>query len=636
MFIQDIKKLPKISVLPKLISIDTETKPDGSIEGLSFAYRSKKFNKIKGYYIPLQHRFPIGCNYINLEKKQVMEYFQQLVKDRRCIFHNAQFDLTILYKNFNIKIPEKNVEDTLLLHWVINTNRRHGLKEIRRIEYGREDLIKYKDAKSAGIDSFVLYGENDAIETLALFEDLMEQVKPLKKTYNLYRNYEIPFVKVMQEINYYSNYIRVDEPKLLNFVKLAKKEIDLVNFYLKDALGDINFGSSKQLAKVLIEKGYKLEVKRETGNYILDEGAIERLHKKQGGLVLDLLIYNRGINKLDNTYVSKLYELLEQVDEDVYILSGYKFNPTGTNTGRLAGSNPNMQNIPRDKYILRCLLLNELKKLKIVKSKVLFLTDALLDDILDKSKDNKKIAELIDKYSIDMRAVFIPMPNRIFIDADYSQIELRMMAHLSNDPKMVEAYCTEGADFHQATADGINKIVGKEVVTRQSSKTINFFFQYGGYYKTLAKRLGITESVAKLIDSAYNKNFKVRSAFIESIYASARKSKFVQTILGRRQFIPNIMSDNFFLRNHDENSCISHVVSGSSADLIKIAMINLYKYKDLFNIKLQVHDELLIEVDKKNVKKALKIVKYEMENAMKLRVPVLADAKIGTNWRECH
>lgn len=642
MFIQSIAKLPKVTGLPKTISIDTENKPNGSPEGLSIAWKFKN-KPTRGVYIPLNHRFPTHVNYKNLPFNKVRSWLEQICeRSDKLVFHNSAYDLTILESYYKIKLPIKKVEDTMLLHWDIDTERRHGLKEILKTEYGKE-VITYKQATLMGIDAFAKYGEDDAIGTLNLYFDLMKVAKKHPKTYKLYREHDMEIVPLMQRLNYYDNAVRIDKKELDKQVELVKREKEQTTAKLKSILGDINFRSSAQLGKVLEQQGFPVEVKQSTGNYVLDEKALKKLQTRRGGAIIELILYFRGLEKLDNTYVSKMHDLLIEIEPDVWVISGYSFLQHGTRTGRFSSVDPNLQNMPRDVFPLRFLNLPYLKRKGKVKPRNDFL-------------DNKETRALVDaktkwKYSVDIRKLFIPMPGKVFIGADYSQLELRMMAHISRDPVMIDGYKDKDMDFHQFTCDGINRLVGKKIINRNEAKTINFFFQYGGYYKTLAKDLKITVALAKKIDEAYSQLFKVRSKFIKHVHSDARKSHFVQTILGRRRNVNTLgINENpdtapnsaertrrFLRRNNAENACISTIVSGSSADLIKCAMLEFYKkHRKELNIKLQVHDELLFEVDEDKADKYLKIVKRVMANSMELKVPIKTDAKIGYSWRDVH
>jgi DNA polymerase-1 len=676
MLIQRIGQFPRLSSIPKLIALDTETHPDLKLEGYSFAYVENK--KIKSYYVPVSHVFDDDeerRRYKNVDFQEAIRFLQKLCANRRIIFHNAQFDVTVLGQ-YDIAIENDNIEDTMLMHWLLDTERFHALKRIMRDEYNK-DVILYSDAKLMGFQAFSKYGDDDARYTLFLYSKLQKEIKKFPNTFNLYRNWEIPFMRVMQYMNYYENYIRVDKDKLDRFQKLLNKEVELSKFMLKQKLGDINFNSTHQLApaleklgfevrynaptKKMLEKARKKGETLERGNPSLGIKELIKLQKKnkKKGQVLSMLLYNRGLVKLQSTYIDSLSETLYE-ENGCWLLTGYSFNHTGARTGRLSSKDPNMQNQPRDKILMKNIFLHSLKRKKLIGNDVEFLFDSDLKKIYDMKnhvgigkyeKHTVLLTGLVKACSIDIRDLFIAMPNKVLIGADYSQLELRMMAHFSKDPKMLYAYNTKvkdkktgkmvNVDIHEETMRTINEMVGSEVLDRQSAKTTNFFLQYGGWIKSLAQLLGCKVETAKKIFYAFEKIYHVRAKWIKEVYVSARKSHFVQTILGRRRNINTIgINDydekSFARRNAAENASISTVVSGSSADLIKIAMVNIFENLHDVRLVLQVHDELLMEVDENVAEERLEQIKEYMENALTLNVPVVADAKIGNSWREVH
>jgi len=656
MLIQRMRELPLLKSIPKLISVDTETEnKSGGIEGYSFSYLSKN-KKLKGYYVPINHLFEEDERYVNVNFNDGVKYLKQLVKGRRVVFHNAQFDLTILEEECGIKIPNKMIEDTLLIHWLLDTERLHGLKPIMRNEY-KQNVITYDEAKAQSFSEFAKYGSNDAVYTLWLFYKIYPEIKKLKNTFNLYRNVEIPNIRPLQDINYKKNFICIDQKLMKSYYNLIHTEQGAIQDILTEKLGDINPRSTKQLAEKLIEFGYdiprkpptqrmiikaKLKGEEAVGNYSLDAGQFYKIHKKQGGLILSAILYNRKIEKVENTYVRPIYESLQMIKKGVYVLSGYDIMHTGTRTGRYSGHNPNLQNQPRDKIIMKQLLFNELKNYKIIKHRMKYIDDKDFNQLLKNLKDNKNVEKLINKYSIDIRKIFIPMPGRKFIGADYSQLELRMIAHLSNDKLMCEKF-KAGADIHQETADIISTRVNR-LITRQDAKPLNFGLIYGLFWTSFAETTGMPQKEAKEVWKTYFELFAGVTKFINVIQKSARESHYVQTLLGRRRNMNTVginewgnSKKDFIKRKNAENSSISTVVSGSASDLIKIAMNEIYyKYKKYLDIKLQIHDELLIEVDSDKAEKMLSKVRLIMENAIKLRVPVLVDAKIGNSWRDVH
>lgn len=668
MLVQKFGELPPITSIPQLISLDTETDDleNRNIEGFSFA--TNICGKLESYYVPIQHEFTEeeSKQYVNIDFDDGIKYLKALCEDRRIIFHNSQFDLTVL-EGYDIYVADGMYEDSMLLHWDIDTERDHGLKKIMKSEYGA-DVITYEDAKAMGFEEFARYGDNDARYTYKIFNDLFYHVKELGlwHTFELYKKYELPFVRVLQSMNHYKNGIRIDRDKLIHYMTLIENEIKIINTVLIDKLGDINFNSTKQLGDALVEAGYRVRRNEPTakmierahakgeeavGNYLLNEGELIRLSNRQKGKVLNALLYNRKLQKLYTTYIKPLLESLVCVDEkeNVWVLYGYYFNHIGTRTGRLSGLRPNLQNQPRDKILMRLGMLMQLERKGLIKLKNYYMTEEDFNSIYnerekevgEKYKDDEDlILGIRDFFTIDIRALFIPMPGRIFIGADYSQLELRMMAHFSKDEKMLHAYNND-IDIHAQTRDDINKMVGENVLNRQDAKTTNFFLQYGGWIKSLAKMLGCKQSVAKQIFETFNAVYWGRAEWVSDVHHNAKLAHFVQTLLGRRRNVDTLgINDrhNFSRMANAQNGAISHIISGSSSDLIKIAMINLFLKHDAegLDIKLQVHDELLIEVDIDKADYFLPIVQREMENAISLDVKIIAEASTGMSWRDAH
>lgn len=640
MLVKNIDQLPKLSTVPKFISIDFETHPNKEIEGFSFAYLDEN-KKLKSYYCPVSHHeldYSEEYEYENLPYEFIIKYLKALVKNRALVMHNAQFDMTVMDLN-GIEYRRALVEDTMLLHYSLDTERRHGLKNIMKTEYHR-DVVTYEDAKGMGFDAFASYADNDARYTYYLYRKLLIQSKKYPRTYDLYKKYEIPFINVLQDMNYFHNQIRIDRELLDKYNTIINNELSMVDAILTDTLGEgVNFNSTKQLAPVFEKLGYKISY-TDSGNPSLSEKVLETMRSSQKGVALDALLYYRTIKKMASTYVFPYFDRLEHGEgKNVWIITGYDFSHIGARTGRLSGHNPNMQNQPRSPLLMRMSFIAELMKRKIIKRDRIFRTDREMKKLLDKIGDYPKVKEVIDLCSVDIRKIYIPFQGNIYIGADFSQIELRMAAHLSGDKHMIEEYCKENADIHQKTADGINAIL-QSTFTRQDAKPVNFGILYGLFYKTFAKESGMPQQKAKEMFAAWWEYYSGIAEFVKRVHVKARKTGYVETILGRRRNM-NILGitdfNNFGRRNYAENSSISHSVSGSSADLIKLAMINIRdKYRGKVIQRFQVHDELLMEVKESEGEKYLKLVKAEMENAMTLKVPIVADASLGHSWRAVH
>lgn len=638
MLVKKLNDLPKLNEIPDIISLDFETFDNMEIVGFSFAFLHN--NKIKSFYCPINH-LELTYNYDeygfkNLPKKEILKYLRELVADRKLVMHNASFDIEVMDVN-KIEYDFNKIEDTMLMHYTLDTERLHGLKAIMKNEYGKE-VITYDEVVTKDITEFFKYADNDAKYTLFLYYDLLKKFEKLPKSYNLYKNYEIPFIKVLNSLNYKDNKIAIDYELLKKYNQLLNKEIEIVEFLLREKLGNINFNSTKQLGEVLIKNGYKIEA-TEKGNPSLSEESLIRLKKKYGGLILDLILYYRSLRKIYTTYIFPYFEKVVK-ENDEYYLSGYSFSNIGTRTGRLSSKNPNLQNQPRDVVLLRCSFLTFLQN-KNYKVKRIFFNDNELDKFLEKN-NNDNIKKIKEKYSIDIRKLFIARKNYKFIGADFSQIELRMAAHLSGDTMMINAF-NNNIDIHQQTAEEVNKLL-KSKFTRQQAKPVNFGVLYGLYYNSLAEQTGLKLSEAKKLIETWWRVYRGIKMYVRKLHANARKTGYVETILGRRRNMIELgINDfeNFRRLKYAENSCVSHAISGSSADLIKIAMINIYnKYSEFYDkdvkIKIQIHDELLIEVPEEKANEYLELIKYEMVNALKLNVPIEVDARIGNNWREVH
>ena len=682
MLVQNKKQLPEINTIPKLIALDTETldKVNG-IEGYSFAYVEER--KIKSFFIPVAYEFSEeeAKKFVNVDSEFAFGYLSKLCANRRIIFHNAEFDLTVLEKNCGIKIDDDKFEDTMLLHWVLDTERKQGLKAIMKTEYGKE-VVTYEEARTMGFEEFSKYADNDARFTLFLYSELMKEAKKHPKTYEGYKKYELPLVRVLQGINHTTNYIRVDEPLLKKYCDLCNKELEQIHKLLKSKLGDINFGSGKQLGEALEKVGYKIERKNPTagmiekarkkgeeciGNYSLDEKAINKLYKKHKGLIFDLLIYNRGVEKLNSTYVFPVYRDLKKIDSKVYVRTGYNFMHHGARSGRLSGD---MQQMPRDVIVFKFAYMNLLKDLGVLKDSALYMDDDKFSDYCLLSKDfetldekeQEKYKSLVSKHnivsktlkflkdhnfescSIDIRKLYIAMPGKVLVDSDLSQIELRIIAHLSKDELMCGSF-NRGEDLHKSSAENVSRVAGMKFL-RQDIKQVNFGIPFGMYWTGLARKTGMQKSKAKLIWESYFLTYVGVKKFIDRTHLGARKSHYVQTLFGRRRNIDilgiNDYADTrkaFMRRNNAENASVATVVSGSARDFLTVGTINFYRdyvKTGKCRIVLQVHDELLIECDEKNGEEIKNKAKEYMENGMKLIIPVTSEAAISKSWRGAH
>jgi DNA polymerase-1 len=503
-------------------------------------------------------------------------------------------------------------------------------------EYGVLETVSYDEAKKQGFEVFSKYADNDAVFTLKLYIDLIKQAKLLPKQYVCYKRFEMPFIDVLHRMNYTENQIRVDETLLAHYVEMIEAELNMVENILTESLGDINFSSTSQLSTALVAKGYEIPY-TDKGNPSLSDPVIHKLADKYKDAVFMSLSYHRKLKKMATAYVYPLYERLVLLREGVYIVEGYEFIHIGARTGRMSATNPSLQVIPRAPVIMRLQFVKALERSHLIKEVDISMITEKLIDRLDKSK-NESLIDIKNDFSVDIRKIFIPMEGNVFIGADFSQIELRMAAHLANDKNMIEEFNKDKADIHKKTAKEVSDLIGFEL-DRQYAKPINFGILYGLWHKTFARQAGIPIRKAKAFFEGWWNVYKDIAAYVKRVHKQARATGYVITILGRRRnaIAMGINEFNNWKRmNYAENSCISHMVSGSSADLIKVAMLNIHKKYPEVRMPIQVHDELLFEVKESEAKKYLELLKQEMENAMKLRVRVVADAKTGMSWRDVH
>ena len=405
----------------------------------------------------------------------------------------------------------------------------------------------------------------------------------------LFWDIEMPLVKVLADMEL--NGVCLDTNSLKETEHIFKERMTRYEQHAYELAGEtFNISSPKQVGDILFGKMQLVDKpkKTRTGQYVTSEEVLLQLRDK-APIVDDILNY-RGLKKLLGTYVEALPLLINKRTGHIHT----SFNQAVTATGRLSSSDPNLQNIP------------------------------VRDD------DGKEI-----------RKCFVPEPGCLFFSADYSQIELRIMAHLSGDENMIEAF-REGLDIHRATAAKIWKEPLDEVTDaqRKKAKQANFGIIYGITAFGLAQRMGIPNGEARQLIQDYFATFPKVHAFMESAIATAREKKYAETMFGRRRYLPDIDSKNGTVRGFAERNAINAPIQGSEADIIKIAMIRIWRRFKKEGIRskmiLQVHDELNFSVYPEEKEKVEDIVLTEMQNACQLSVPLIADAGWGKNWLEAH
>ena len=581
-FLQNIKT-------KKIFSLDTETTSTDPISaelvGMSFS-----FTKNQAFYIPVPSNQEETTRIVN-EFKEVLEN-----KETLKVGQNIKYDMLVLSRyGVNVQGP---MFDTMIAHYVLQPELRHNMDYLAEIYLHYEtihieELIGSKGKNQGNMrdlqpEAIYKYACEDADITLQLKEVLEKELKE-NGAEKLFYEIEMPLVPVLAYME--KNGVRVDTEALKETSRhftARMKQIEEEVHQL--AGGEFNISSPKQVGEVLFDK---LKIvskakKTKTGQYVTSEEVLESLRSKHEvvGKILDY----RGLKKLLSTYIDALPLLINPETGKIHT----SFNQTVTATGRLSSSNPNLQNIPI------------------------------------RNEDGKEI-----------RKAFIPEEGCEFFSADYSQIELRIMAHLSGDTNMIEAF-REGDDIHAATAAKVYKVSLEEVTREQRSKakTANFGIIYGISVFGLAERMNVPRSEAKELIEGYFQTYPQIKEFMDKSIEKARENGYIETVFGRKRFLPDITSHNAVVRGYAERNAINAPIQGSAADIIKVAMVNIYRRFLEENLRskmiLQVHDELNFSVYPEEKEKVQQIVIEEMEKAYAMQVPLRADCGWGKNWLEAH
>lgn len=567
----------------KFVGVDTETVSltDKTMVGFSVAFDKN------AYYIPIRDNvLP------NMPMNKAEELLRIILDTSTVIFHNSAFDLPVLHK-FGIDISLfYNVHDTLLMANLVDENIRHGLKSLvkRYFHYTMTELkelcgtgkkrISFADAPK---DKY-LYACDDAYYTLKLFHFLTDKLIQDKRLAWVYSKIECPLLHVVADMHV--NGINIDVKKVKEIRDKCEKIINLAEVKLKIEMGDkINFGSTQQLKKYFIDEQYMPVIKQssKTGKPSMDKEVLEK-YAETNAVAKTLLEY-RKYSKIMSTFIPAL----TPSEWDLDTLSGKihaNFNQAGTTSGRFSSSRPNMQNIPRS------------------------------------SEDD----------AIKIREAVVPDTGEILIGADYSQIELRILAHFSRDPNLVKAY-NENKDIHQQTANACG-------CSRFNAKTVNFGLVYGMGSRTLAKKIKVSvEEAQQYIDRYFNTYSGVKIFWAEA-EKHFKDFGYVETLSGRKRR----RSDNFDAKDaYDQGaevrSATNAIIQGSAADLIKIAMVSMYPQLKKYNARIisTVHDEILVSCPVKNAKQVYAVVHRSMMMAGEnLSVPIDIAIKFGRNWEEAH
>lgn len=574
----------------KSFAFDTET--DGldpltaGLVGMSFAIREQE-----AWYVPVPANREEATDIV-LRLAPALQH-PEIEK----VGQNIKFDILALRKyGVRVKGP---LFDTMLAHYLLNPELRHGMDYLAEtyLKYKTvpiEDLIGPKGKKQASmrtvpIEQIKEYAAEDADVTLRLkhyFAPLLKQ----EGLESLFFEMEMPLIYVLAEME--ATGVKLDTNALKQSSEVLSQQLSALEESIYDLAGQsFNINSTKQVGEILFDK-LKLDEKAKktkTGGYSTSEEVLEKIRGKHP--IVDKLLEYRGIKKLLSTYIDALPALIHPETGKIHT----SFNQAVTATGRLSSTNPNLQNIP-----------------------------------------------VRDELGREIRKAFIADDDDcIFFSADYSQIELRLMAHLSNDPHMVEAFCS-GADIHAATAAKIYGIPVEEVTSdmRRKAKTANFGIIYGISVFGLAERLSIPRAESKELIDGYFQTYPRIKEYMEESIRVAKEKGYVETLFKRKRFLPDINSHNAIVRGYAERNAINAPIQGSAADIIKLAMIRIHQRFEAEHLKsrmiLQVHDELNFNVRKEEFDRVKEIVLDCMEHVLQLRVPLIADCGEGKNWLEAH
>ncbi|MBR5542127.1 MAG: DNA polymerase I [Bacteroides sp.] len=573
----------------EIFSLDTETTSTEPITaelvGMSFSFAENQ-----AFYVPVPTNHDDALKIVK-DFKEVLENEKSLK-----VGQNIKYDILVL-SNYGVEVKGP-MFDTMIAHYVLQPELQHNMDYLAEIYLNYqtihiEELIGTKGKNQGNMrdltpTAIYKYACEDADITLKLYHILKNELAT-NGADKLFYELEMPLVPVLAYME--KNGVCVDTNALKETSQHFTARMNQIEEEIYQLANmKFNVSSPKQVGEVLFDhlKISNKAKKTKTGQYVTSEEVLESLRNKHEiiGKILDY----RGLKKLLSTYIDTLPQLINPKTGKIHT----SFNQTVTATGRLSSSNPNLQNIPI------------------------------------RNEDGKEI-----------RKAFIPEEGCEFFSSDYSQIELRIMAHLSGDTNMIDAF-QEGNDIHAATAAKVYKIGINEVTREQRSKakTANFGIIYGISVFGLAERMNVSRSEAKELIDGYFQTYPQIKQYMDKSIEVARQNGYIETIFGRKRFLPDINSHNAVVRGYAERNAINAPIQGSAADIIKAAMIHIYQRFQAENIRskmiLQVHDELNFSVYPEEKEKVQQIVIEEMEKAYTMKVPLLADCGWGTNWLEAH
>lgn len=586
---EGMKEIAQIFLSTKILSLDTETTSTDPMKaelvGLSFATEEHK-----AYYVPVPAQQSAA--------QQVVEIFRPVYENEQImkVGQNLKYDLEVLH-NYGITLKGP-MWDTMIAHYLIQPELRHNMDYMAEIYLNYQtihidELIGPKGKNQRSMrdlspQEVYEYAAEDADITLQLKNKLEPELKKYECE-DLFYNIEMPLMPVLAEME--MNGVCIDTESLNETSAIfTQRMVELEQRIYELAGEQFNIASPKQVGDILFGKLHIMEKpkKTKTGQYVTSEEVLQTLRGKHE--IVACILDHRGLKKLLGTYIDALPKLINPRTGHIHT----SFNQTVTATGRLSSSDPNLQNIPV------------------------------------RGEDGKEI-----------RKAFIPEPGCLFFSADYSQIELRVMAHLSGDEHMISVF-KEGKDLHAATAATIYKKNIDEVSRdeRTKSKRANFGIIYGITVFGLAERLEISRDEAKQLIDGFFQTFPQVHDYMEEAKRHAYEQGYVTTLFGRRRYLPDIRSANATVRGFAERNAINAPIQGTAADIIKVAMIHIYNRFKAEGIRskmiLQVHDELNFSVYPEEKERVEQIVLEEMQGAFQMTVPLIADSGFGSNWLEAH
>ncbi|MDQ2085270.1 DNA polymerase I [Herbivorax sp. ANBcel31] len=531
----------------------------------------------------------------NIDKKEFFNLYKDLFEDESVKKYSHDTKDFVVYLRNNDIVLKGLAFDTMTAAYILNASRESymifdlareyinvGIKSIEDMMGKGKKAILYKDMSIEDISDAVSVYPYVIMNLEKEFKKLLEENKQIK----LYYDIELPLINALADMEYYG--FKVDTEVLVDFSKELQNKINSIKAKIYDIAGqEFNINSPKQLGVILFEKLELPIIKKTKTGYSTNAEVLEQL-KDRHEIVSDLLTY-RQLVKLNSTYVEGLLAVINKNTGKIHS----SFNQTVTLTGRISSTEPNLQNIPI------------------------------------KLEMGKKI-----------RKVFVPSDeNYLLLDADYSQIELRVLAHITNDKNMIEAFMNN-EDIHTSTASKVFGVSKSEVTSllRSSAKAVNFGIVYGIGDYSLSKDLGITRKEARKYIDEYLEKYPEVKEYMTNIVKLGKEKGFVTTMFNRRRYLPEIKSRNFNIRSFGERVALNTPIQGTAADIIKIAMVNVYRELNKRNLKsrliLQVHDELIVEVFKEEIEEVKNILEESMKNAASLKVPLSIEVKSGENWYE--